>query len=323
MIVTLTPNPSVDRTLFLKTFTRGAVNRCTTTLSEPSGKGINVALALHSHGVPVRAVFPAGGPAGAQLVQLLDATGLPYRAVTITGTIRTNVSMVEADGTSSKINEPGPTLTSEEVANLVRTTLDSCSSADWLTISGTLPNGFSERHLVEAVRAGRTAGLRVAVDSSGSTLQGVLKAAPQLVKPNAQELAEVTDRVINTIGDVIAAAEQLRANGLETVLVSLGRDGAVLADGNGALHGRTAAITAINTVGAGDAFLAGYLAADANASPPADRLVAALRWGATAVQHHGTLFPRVDDRIPVGVTAADANVTLSEPATPTSGGRAL
>ena len=73
MIVTLTPNPSLDRTLFLDTFTRGAVNRCTATLVEPSGKGINVALALHSHGVPALAVLPSGGPAGEQLVQLREA----------------------------------------------------------------------------------------------------------------------------------------------------------------------------------------------------------------------------------------------------------
>jgi 1-phosphofructokinase len=316
MIVTLTPNPSLDRTLFLETFTRGVVNRCTAALAEPSGKGINVALALHSHGVPVLAVLPVGGPIGEQLVQLLGAAGLPYRAVTITGAIRTNVSMIEGDGTSSKINEPGPTLTSEEVADLVRAALDSCRSADWLAICGTLPNGFSERHLVEAVRAARTVGLRVAVDSSGSTLQAVLSAAPQLVKPNAHELAEVTGRLINTIGDVMAAAEQLRAKGLGTVLVSLGRDGAVLVDRDGALHGRTAAVTALNTVGAGDAFLAGYLAADANALLPADRLALALRWGGTAVQQHGTLLSRVDDRISVRVTTADPKIALSEPATP-------
>jgi 1-phosphofructokinase len=316
VIVTLTPNPSVDRTLFLDTFTRGVVNRCTATLAEPSGKGINVALALHSHGVPVLAVLPVGGPAGEQLVQLLDAAGLPYRAVTITGTIRTNISIIEADGTSSKINEPGPTLTSDEVEELVRTTLDACSSADWLAICGTLPNGFSERHLVESVRRARTTGLRVAVDTSGSMLREVLIATPHFVKPNAHELAEVTGQQIRTIGDVTAAAEQLRAKGLGTVLVSLGRDGAVLVDGNGALHGRTAAVAAINTVGAGDAFLAGYFATDATASLPADRLASALRWGATAVQHEGTLLSRVDDGVPVYITAADPNVTLREPATP-------
>jgi 1-phosphofructokinase len=147
-------------------------------------------------------------------------------------------------------------------------------------------------------------------------LRAVLIATPHFVKPNAHELSEVTGRLIRTIGDVTAAAEQLRAKGLGTVLVSLGRDGAVLVDGNGALHGRTAAVTAINTVGAGDAFLAGYLAADTNALLPADRLASALRWGATAVQHQGTLLSRVDDRIPVHVTVADPNVALSEPATP-------
>jgi 1-phosphofructokinase len=314
MIVTLTPNPSLDRTLFLETFTRGAVNRCTAVLAEPSGKGINVALALHSHGVPVLAVLPVGGPTGEQLVQLLGAAGLPYRAVTITGAIRTNVSMIEADGTSSKINEPGPTLTSEEVADLVRTTLDSCGSADWLAFCGTLPNGFSERHLAEAVHAARAASLRVAVDTSGSMLRAVLIARPHLVKPNVHELAEVTGRLIDTIGDVIAAAEQLRGGGLDTVLVSLGRDGAVLVDRNGALHGRSGPVTTVNTVGAGDAFLAGYLAADAN--PPADRLASALRWGASAVQQQGTLLSGVDDRISVHVTAADPKVALSEPAAP-------
>ena len=106
MIVTLTPNPSLDRTLFLDTFTRGAVNRCTATLAEPSGKGINVALALHRHGVPALAVLPIGGPAGQQLVQLLDTAGLPYRAVTITGTIRTNVSIIEAERHSRKSIRP-------------------------------------------------------------------------------------------------------------------------------------------------------------------------------------------------------------------------
>jgi 1-phosphofructokinase len=316
MIATLTPNPSLDRTLFLDTFTRGAVNRCTSTLVEPSGKGINVALALHRHGVPVLALLPVGGPAGEQLVQLLDAADLPYRAVPIAGIIRTNVSMIEADGTSSKINEPGPTVSSEEVAELISTTINSCSSADWLAICGTLPNGFSEDQLVEAVRTARTAGLRVALDSSGSTLQAVLTATPQLVKPNAHELAEVTGQPIRTIGDVTAAAQMLRAKGLDTVLVSLGRDGAVLVDGSCALHGRTAAVTAINTVGAGDAFLAGYLAAESNELPPAARLSWALRWGGTAVQHQGTLLSRVDDRIPVHVAEADPDVTLGEPATP-------
>jgi 1-phosphofructokinase len=320
MIVTLTPNPSLDRTLFLDTFLRGALNRCTGSLVEPSGKGVNVALALHRYGTRALAVLPVGGSAGEQLVHLLDAVGLPYRAVSIAGTIRTNVSLIEADGTTSKVNEPGPALTPDEVAYLIRTALDACGPGDWLAICGSLPDGFSDRDVVEAVHAARAAGLRVAVDTSGSTLGTVLAAAPRLVKPNTRELADVTGRPIYTIGDVIAAADQLRAKGVGTVLVSLGGDGAVLLDGNGVLHGRTTAVQVVNTAGAGDAFLAGYLAAeDSAASTSADQLAWALRWGATAVKQQGTLFSVVDDSVAVHVGATDPSVALSEPAMPSPG----
>jgi 1-phosphofructokinase len=317
MIVTLTPNPSLDRTLFLDRLIRGAVNRCTGTLIEPSGKGVNVALALHRYGVPVLAVLPVGGSAGEQLVHLLDAAGVPYRAVPITDTIRTNVSLIEADGTTSKVNEPGPTLTTDEVAQLVRFTLDACRPDDWLAICGSLPDGFADRDVVAAVSAATTAGFRVAVDTSGSTLSAVLAAAPHLVKPNTGELAEVTGRPMHTIGDVVAGAELVRAKGINTVLVSLGGDGAVLVEGNSALHGRTLPVQVVNTAGAGDAFLAGYLAADhIGGSTSEDRLASALRWGATAVQHQGTLFSGVDDRVAVEVRMADPDVALNEPVMP-------
>ena len=169
---------------------------------------------------------------------------------------------------------------------------------------------------MEAIGKAQAVGVRVAVDTSGTTLRAVLDATPELLKPNTHELAQVTDRQLQTVGDVTAAADLLLAKGLGTVLVSLGRDGAVLVDGNEALHGRTGTMAAVNTVGAGDAFLAGYLVAAANRSLPADRLTLALRWGATAVQHQGTLFSKVDERIPVFVAAADPSVRLTEPVAP-------
>jgi 1-phosphofructokinase len=313
MIVTLTPNPSLDRTLFLDTLVRGAVNRCTGSLVEPSGKGVNVAVALHRYGVAALAVLPVGGRAGEQLVHLLDAEGLPYRAVPISEAIRSNVSLIEGDGTTSKVNEPGPTLVPDEVARLIGTALGACTVGDWFAICGSLPDGFADHDVVEAVRTAQTSGLRVAVDTSGPTLAAVLDAGPELLKPNTDELAEVTGRPIHTIGDVVAAAELLRSKGVDTVLVSLGGDGAVLVDDTSALHGRTSPVRVINTAGAGDALLAGYLASNGGAP---DRLGRALRWGATAVQHQGTLLARVDDRVVVHVSTADPNVRLNEPARP-------
>ena len=114
MIVTLTPNPSVDRTVFLDDLVLGSVNRSQRSWSEPSGKGVNVALALHAHGVPVRAVVTAGGPVGAQLRQMLDTAGLDTVIVPIAGEIRSNISLTQPNGTVTKINEAGPLLSGEE-----------------------------------------------------------------------------------------------------------------------------------------------------------------------------------------------------------------
>ena len=108
MIVTLTPNPSVDRTVFVDDVVLGSVNRSQRSWSEPSGKGVNVALALHAHDVPVRAVVTAGGSVGAQLRQMLDAAGLDTVIVPIAGEIRSNISLTQPDGTVTKINEAGP-----------------------------------------------------------------------------------------------------------------------------------------------------------------------------------------------------------------------
>ena len=119
MIVTLTPNPSVDRTVFLDDLTLGSVNRSQRSWSEPSGKGVNVALALHGHGVAVQAVVTAGGPVGAQLRQMLDTAGLDTVIVPIAGEVRSNISLTQPDGTVTKINEAGPVLSADERDRLI------------------------------------------------------------------------------------------------------------------------------------------------------------------------------------------------------------
>jgi hypothetical protein len=116
MITTVTPNPSLDRTLHVARFAPGHVNRATDTMVEPSGKGVNVALALHGAGVPVRAVLPVGGSAGHEIAVLLDGFGLEHIAVPIAGAVRSNISLVEADGRSTKVNEPGPDLSAADLA---------------------------------------------------------------------------------------------------------------------------------------------------------------------------------------------------------------
>lgn len=297
MIVTVTANPSVDRTMFIDALPRGAVVRSVRTSCEPSGKGVNVALALLAHGHDVVAVLPTGGSTGAQIVSMLTARAVPHVAVPIAGAIRSNISLVEPDGTVTKVNETGPTLDEAEVGALCAAALDNLHDADWLACCGSIPDGAGASLYAEITAEARRRGAKTAVDTSGPALQSVLPHRPDLVTPNIEELAEVAGRRLRTLADVIAAAEALRELGAGAVLASLGRDGAVLVDQAGALHGESAVPAVVSAVGAGDALLAGFLAAG---GAGADALRKGLAWAGAAVQHEGTLFSR--DSPPATVT---------------------
>jgi 1-phosphofructokinase len=318
MITTVTPNPSLDRTLHLPQFRPGHVNRATATTVEPSGKGVNVALALHGVGVPVRSVLPVGGTTGREIASLLGGLGLDHVDVPIAGAVRTNVSLVEADGRSSKVNEPGPDLSDVEVDALCAAASSASDNGEWVLWAGSLPGGFTPARFADAVADTRSSGRLVAVDSSGPALMQVLSQhgdrLPHLVKPNAEELAEVTNRDLTTLGDVADAAQVLIARGVRTVLISLGRDGALLVDADmpQPLHGTAAARRVVNTVGAGDAFLAGWLAAVHAGATGADALANALRFGATAVEQEGTLLGVPDPHRQVTIAAAEAKTRIAQ-----------
>ncbi|MBU8825482.1 1-phosphofructokinase family hexose kinase [Mycolicibacterium goodii] len=310
MIVTVTPNPSLDRTLHLPMLRPGEVNRATSTMTEPSGKGVNVALALHGAGHATRAVLPVGGSVGAEIVSALQVFGLDMIGVPVYGAVRSNVTLVEADGRSTKVNEPGPHLSADEVDALCAAAV--AQGGDWVVWAGSLPAGFAPQRLAAAVGEARAAGRRVAVDASGPALAAVLAAdragLPHLIKPNVDELADVVDRPMTTLADVVTAARALTERGVDTVLVSLGGDGAVLVTATLALHGAAPVERVVNTVGAGDALLAGYLAAWQE--KPTDALASALRFGATAVEHQGTLIGLPDPQRPVSIGPVRGDLRL-------------
>jgi 1-phosphofructokinase len=311
MIVTITPNPSLDITLRLDRFIHGGINRVRSSLREPSGKGLNVSLALHAVGVDTVAVLPLGGPAGRELAELAEAYGVQTRIIPIDGAVRSNVSLIESDGATTKVNEPGPELSEDEVTQVVGEALNASRRGGWLAYCGSLPGGFSPIQLAGAIALAEQAGRKVALDTSDAALQAVLSGPqaniPTVIKPNTHELAIATSRRILTLGDVVDAADLLLQRGVETVLVSLGGDGGVLLDRAGALYGQAPVDQVVNTVGAGDSFLAGYLCArDRNLSRE-ESLATALRWGAIAVQHAGTLFP--------GLVGPDMSIQLG-PVTP-------
>lgn len=292
MIVTVTLNPSVDRTIAIAELRRGEVLRATASRVDPGGKGINVSRALSVHGLKTRAVVALGGPEGDHLEALLAAVGIEVLPVRIAGAIRSNVAVVEPDGTTTKLNEQGALLASGEVALAVDAAVSACADAGWLVASGSLPPGAPSSVYADMARRLDGGPTRVAVDSSGEALAASLPARPHLVKPNTEELAECVGRALPTLGDAIEACQVLRERGARTVLASLGSAGAVLVDGDGVTHARSSAVVPVSSVGAGDALLAGFLAAG---GAGVEALVEAVAWGAAAVTLPGSRMPAPSD----------------------------
>ncbi|RVX40554.1 fructose-1-phosphate kinase [Nonomuraea polychroma] len=298
MILTLTLNPSLDRTIAIGALDRGAVIRAAAAHLDPGGKGVNVSRALLANAVASRAVVPFGGDEGRQLVRLLAAEGLDMVTVPVAGPTRSNVTLAEPDGTITKINEPGTALSPGELDTIAEAVLAAAHEADWVVASGSLPPEVPADVYAALCRRFAEAGILVAVDTSGPALACALGAAPALVKPNVEELAAATGMPIRCLGDVVEAAGKLRAAGARTVLASLGADGAVLVEDSGIWYGEAPVTEPRSSVGAGDAMLAGFLAAGGHGP---DALAQGLTWGAAAVRLPGSRMPGPDDIDPAGV----------------------
>ncbi|GGW28973.1 1-phosphofructokinase [Streptomyces lucensis JCM 4490] len=305
MILTVTPNPSLDRTYEVLALERGEVVRAETERMDPGGKGVNVSRAVAAAGRRTVAVLPLGGAPGVFVADLLDAQGIEVAPVPIAGATRSNIALAEADGVLTKINAPGPELTAREQELLLETVREHSRDADWIACCGSLPGGLAPSWYADVVTRAHAGGARIALDTSGRPLLEALRARPDVVKPNAEELAQAVGRSLATVGDALKAAEEVRGMGAGAVLASLGADGQILVEDTGAWYGSAPVDAVRSNVGAGDATLAGFLIA--GGSGP-DALACAVAHGAAAVRLPGSVMPA-----PADLDAAAVTVTAEIP----------
>jgi 1-phosphofructokinase len=313
MILTVTPNPSLDRTYEVPALERGEVVRATGERMDPGGKGVNVSRAVAAAGRRTVAVLPLGGAPGAVVAELLAVQDIEVTAVRIAGATRSNIALAEPDGVLTKINAPGPELTAAEQELLLETVREQSRDADWIACCGSLPRGLAPAWYADVVARAHAGGARIALDTSGRALLEALRERPDVVKPNAEELAEAVGRPLSTVGDAVKAAEELRGMGAGAVLASLGADGQLLVDGAGTWFGSARVDVVRSNVGAGDSSLAGFLIA--GGSGP-EALASAVAHGAAAVQLPGSVMPSPDDLDPSAVTVTaevPVNRVLKEP----------
>lgn len=304
MILTLTANPSLDRTVDLRApLVPGGVHRIAAERTQPGGKGINVAAGVHAAGQDVLAVLPAR--ADDPLLHLLDLQHLPYRAAPVAGSVRTNLTVLSAPDVTTKINELGPTMAADEARALEELLLTAAAPGATVMLSGSLAPGLDDEEYVRLTALLQDRGAWVGVDTSDAPLAAVAAAldsvAPDFLKPNAEELgqivgvsgAELESRAqAGDLTGVRDAALDLHRRGVDAVLVTLGSAGGVLATDGQAWHAPSAPVRVVSTVGAGDSATAGYLIARARGEEPGARLARALAYGTTAVTLPGTTIPR-------------------------------
>jgi len=321
VIVTFTPNPSLDKTLELGAALRtGAVQRATGHSAEPGGKGVNISRALTAAGTPSLAVLP--GDDGDPVLVALRQLGVNTRALPIGAPLRTNTAITDPSGVTTKINEPGPEFDAELTDALLRLLLDASSGATWVALAGSLPPGVPMDFYAQAInilreRFGADAP-KIALDTSGEPLAAALHAAPDLIKPNAEELLELHTACTGTASaapesmqrlaedletDPARAVElalELQHYGARSALVTLGAHGAVLiqqqeagseTEATTALRAWGPAIVPRSTVGAGDASLAGFIASAQAGDSPTDSLKHAMAMGRAAAELPGSIMP--------------------------------
>ncbi|MCV7174418.1 1-phosphofructokinase [Mycolicibacterium sphagni] len=320
MIVTVTPNPSIDRTVTLPgRLVRGAVHRVQSVTTEPGGKGVNVARALALAGLDTIAVLPAGPHD--PIVSALQFSCVPFYAVPIDGAVRTNLAITESDGTTTKINEPGAVIEAPALAALTRAILDRAAAARWVVLSGSLPPGIPDSWYADIVAQLQSYDCKVAVDTSDAPLAalaaGLATAAPDVIKPNAEELASLAGVDATMLEEslaqgnpdpVVDAARHLIDLGAKTVLATLGAAGALLVNDTGSWLATPPPIKPRSTVGAGDSSLAGYVRADVGGAQAPQRLQMAVAYGSAAAALPGSALPS-----PAQIDLDDVAVTSISP----------
>lgn len=309
MILTVTPNPSLDRTYELPGLVRGTVLRAASDRVDPGGKGVNVSRAIAAAGHRTVAVAPLGGPEGDLLARLLAEHGIEAAGVPIAGSTRVNITLVEPDGTLTKVNAAGPEIARAEAERLLETVRARSAGAGWIACCGSLPRGLPPQWYADLVALSHGAGVRIALDTSGAALIAALPERPDVIKPNAQELAEAVGRPLATVGDALDAAQELCGLGARSVLASLGSVGQLLVEPSGAYFAAARVDAVRSDVGAGDASLAGFLSSGGQGSAA---LTAAVAHGAAAVQLPGSVMPTPADLDPSAVvTTADVPLDLA------------
>ena len=279
MILCVTPNPAIDRTLLVPNFRAGAVLRPSHVLVAAGGKGLNVARSIHSLGSSARCMGLLGGHSGRLFAELAMHDGLHGAWTWIANETRTCTIIVDSNRhEATGIYEAGAPVGADDWARFHADTLRAADGTDVACLCGSLPTGIVAEKIGHLIGALRMTQQPVWVDTSGVALEAALNAKPTGIKINGEEAGAVLDRQVTDVPSALDAADMIRQRGIGTVVLTLGKLGAVLTHATGRWWAYPPTVQSVSAVGSGDAFLAGFITALMTSAP----LGEALRHGVAA-----------------------------------------
>ncbi len=292
MIYTITLNPALDKEYTVSRLEFDEVLRADTVKVNYGGKGFNVSRMLASLGSSSIALGFIGGETGRIIQNGLAAAGIETDFTQVAGETRTNVSIVsETEKRYIKVNEPGPRISEEEVERLMLQVDARVKPGDWWVLAGSLPPGVSDDLYARIIRKVQAGGAFALLDTSGPALAAGLQAHPCLIKPNIKEVSQLIKKEVSTLADMEAVLPELHAYGIDKIVISAGKQGALISNGREHWFKPAPVIQERNPIGAGDAMVAGLVWRLSLNDEPQSALAWAIACGTAAASLPGTDMP--------------------------------
>ena len=256
MIITVTMNPAIDKTVEVEKFQPYGLNRIRRVEYDAGGKGINVSKTIHELGESLAMGF-LGGNTGKTIENVLNDENIRHDFIYVDGETRTNTKVFDCIGGVTELNEPGPEISKEQTEALIRKICDHTDKETLVVLAGSVPTGINKNIYAEITEHVHEKGGRVLMDADGELFQLALNAVPDIIKPNQAELEEYTgaDHKMS-VGEIAEAAGKFCKKGIQTLAVSMGKDGAVFVGANYKIKCPAVPVKTHSTVGAGDAMVA-------------------------------------------------------------------
>ncbi len=259
MIITLSLNPAVDKTIEIRDFKVDGVNRVTSARLDAGGKGINVSRMISRLGGQSKAIGVLAGASGSFIKQQLASLGIENDFLFVEGETRTNIKIVDpVNGLNTDINENGPDIGVQDLEEIFNRTIGTSESGSILVLAGSVPGNVSKTIYKQLIAAAANKGIKTILDADGELFRLGIEAGPYMIKPNIHELSIHFKQEIASKEEAIALAKGLFVYGIKVIVISLGSDGAILMTEDTTIMAEGLSVEVISTVGAGDAMVAAF-----------------------------------------------------------------